>query len=127
MLALFRSGIDVEEVAQRQNRSVRAVLIRLGGMLDRPPNHSDYIQIDAQELPENLVHQAREAFHQQRSEGSFKGNDRTGKTAGASLVESEKRILEAIGELRTEIRKLRAQVRHYYDSSKTEKNTKVKI
>jgi len=120
MLALFRSGMAVEEIARRQERSPRAILIRLGAMLERSPDHPDYIRIDVHELREHVVEGAHQAFRQQQRSREITSLSPNPVIGGQKdrITEMEKKILDAITEMRTDIRKLRAQVRHYSHDTK---------
>lgn len=129
MVANLLGGSPLPLMAERQGRSVRAILIRLGALLSRDAHHPDFIPVDRSRLDGGLAKKAIDMYTQQQEMGSSMGS--TGVGAGGrgppaasgavstTPMRSEdiQKILDAVGELRSEVRKLRAQIRHYHNKS----------
>lgn len=117
MVTNLIGGSPLPQIAERQGRSVRAILIRLGAILNRDPHHPDFIVVDRSRLDGGLVKRAVDMYTQQQETGS--SSVRPMGTSSTVIVPSDDihRILDAVGELRSEVRKLRAQIRHYHKNA----------
>ena len=112
MLQCLEWGSTISDCAQQQGRSVKALYLRLGSILQ---TREQEIRERHPRLPQNIMQRAVEMWEENEKNPSSSPNPTSNGGGGnaSSIQTSLEDMKRALEEIRVDIRKLRVQVKRF--------------
>jgi len=112
MVHLFENGATPEAVASRHGRSAKAVMLRLGSMLDK--GHG----VRLRNVSDSVLTKAREMFASEASSAAASATAYA-PTKGGADQHALMKILAVLEEIREEVHKMRAHLKKHENKKKS--------